>query len=206
VQRFLVREATASTLDPVAHRRPQARRVVAAGAVAACIGLGIVAAGALVGGPGAPAPAAAVAVATEDGWTTVRVLDPDADPADILADLEAAGIEASIKVVPPLQDGDTLHVSVGPEESGVGTAMATMEPGRQGLIGLTVNTPDISFGPSPADAGHPDEHLVEDGEPPEGEMPDPAAEIEAAGVRHGEDMSISIRDGSDNVVVLLVAE
>jgi hypothetical protein len=212
LERFLVSEVSGPADGLTVRHRRRVRRTVVTLAVAAALSVGIVGTVALAGGSGT---AAAVAIERDDGWTTVRLNDRDVAPEEVLAELEAAGIEASIKtiVLAPMEEGDSIVFRINPDErdsGGVG-AMAGrgLAPGGRGLVGITVDSLVPSFEVVPGDA-------IDDA-PPGGVVesdvvpvePDPAealADLEARGIRLNLAGSVSIRDGAGHTVVLLVVE
>ncbi len=188
---FLVTEAAAdaaSSSSP-AHRPHRVRLVV--GIAAAVLLAGAITVGTSLGGPGAER-ADAVAIEQADGWTTVRLIDIDADPQAVVDELQAAGIDARV--------GDATEVGLGPDGAdltdgsfGVGMVSATpqtdtpgFEPG-DGATGTATVTGALPVG---------DGVELEDG------TGEPDELLEAAGIRFGDVGEISIRDGADVRVVV----
>jgi hypothetical protein len=120
--------AATNATTAAAPARPAAsrtRRVLGGVALAAILGGGIFGANAILGGPGLARTPAAVAVAIEqqDGWTTIRILDPEASPATIEAQLRAAGLRVRTETVDLTPDANgEVHLADG----------ATIMPGASG--------------------------------------------------------------------------
>lgn len=192
------------------------RRLVVCFGVVAVLGAALFGVNALVGGPGPMSVPQAVAIESSQGWTTVRLLDEDADPTAVLAQLTDAGIPARISRVD--LDRPTVHEVDG------GT-MALGGPGDRQLLGLSVWTPDlwqllgtdedtssvviyssmvVSFHPDAAipDLPGTDPEIVSAIERARREM---AEALDHEGVRIERDGSVSFRTGSDAQVVVLAA-
>lgn len=218
---FLTTEAAAdlaSAPGPVARaRRP--RRRLAVGVVAA-LALGGVAfaATAVVDGPGPTrsAPALALAIERSDGWTTIRLRDPDATPEAVIAELGAAGIDARVEVVDltpdasgvvdlpigaqiEVEDGDDPGTAHGGWLSTLGTSTVGIysfdSVGAGGMAGLSVDVPALEGAPLPSFA-----------DDAEATFDSHARALEDAGVRIELGPSApggaSIRDGAEVEVVV----
>jgi hypothetical protein len=226
---FLTVEAAADVAS-VAPSWPHGRRRWVAGIAAAfLLGTGMFAANAVAGGPG-PAPvrsANALSIESNDGWTTVRIEDIDADPQAVLDELHAAGIKAGLDHLTVGADGHTVTVGSGAGTAGV-VGMVGSRHGDRGLVGLSVSLPAgveppaipagagtsaiggsssagvvASSGDSgdSGGAGGPSAQVSGDAPPaPAGDQD----QFESLGVRFGADGSVSIRNGSDNRVVVYV--
>lgn len=190
---FLTVEAAAD----VAHAagRPDGRRRFALAAVATLVlGGGLFLANALVGGPGPADVSAAVAIeAAPDGWTTVRLVDVDADPQAVVDQLEAAGIPATIDQLDFTSrgpDGELMISSYrGDDEPAAGAVVigaTTTDGGAPAIAGLSV-----------AHAGSPAVAAPGDAAP---------TDLERQGIRFGTDGSVSIRSGAGNSVVVLTTD
>lgn len=192
---FLTVEAAA---DVAHHRvgagRPAGRRFALAALAALVLGGGLFLANALVGGPGpADVPAAVAIEAAPDGWTTVRLVDIDADPQAVVDQLEAAGIPATIDrldvVTSTGPDGEVMISSYrGDDEPTAGAVVigaATDGDGSPAIAGLSVAHAGSQPVAAPADGAAPD--------------------LERQGIRFGTDGSVSIRSGAGNTVVVLTA-
>jgi hypothetical protein len=137
---------------------------------------------------------AALAVTVEDGWTVVRLSDVDADAQAVRDELVAAGIDARIGPVgpdPDLPSGQGLSI--------VGVVGDLMLPDAS--YGLSIVIPG-GTGPT-GGAGPVGESPPLDTGPVDLTPDDPDL-LEQHGVRigNGEDVSFSIRAGSDAVVVV----
>ena len=86
--------ATTSANGPHRASSTRRRRLVGGVAAALVLGGGLFAANAVIGGPGPARTPRAVAVESNGGWTTIRLLDAQADPQAVVDQLEAAGIDA----------------------------------------------------------------------------------------------------------------
>lgn len=202
------------------------RRRLAVGMVAAVVlGGALFTANALVGGPGPARTPQAVAISTDDGWTSVRITDINADPQAVVDQLQAAGISAHVEELPVSGDGP---VTIGNGSSGgaaFGTFQAqTGEAGEHGLAGLSVSMPK-SAAPHPPSADdrastrtstnssgsveskdgtfRVETNGGSPGEDPRAEM---QQELEKQGVRMDDDGTVSIRNGSGNSVVVYVSK
>ena len=152
---FLTVEAAADA----ARRQPvltPARRRVAVGTAAALLLAGGLVAVQSVGGP---APAA-IAVEVAGEWTTVRLVDIDADPDAVVAQLRDAGFTAERQTLDVVrtEDGDGFSVSVEDSADSAGIiAMAVGgEGGEHGVVGLTVALPEgTELAPPPEGADVP---------------------------------------------------
>lgn len=224
---FLVTEAAADAASTSTSpaRRPRHLRL-AVGVTAAVLLAGSLTVASGLTGTGSE-PADAVAIEQADGWTTVRLIDVDADPQAVVDELRAAGIEARV--------GDADEVG-------------TSATGATGVTGLSAESTDGSVGVgmlsavplsgAPGDgspgAGATSDAAVGDAEPievdgatgvigetetvPAGtptepstgeaiELPAEQAEaldrqLEDAGIRFGDGGEISIRNGADVRVVV----
>lgn len=212
---FLTVEAAA---DAVAHApgRPRAHggRRLLAGGVAAVVLAGVaLLATSIGGGPGTPTATraeAAVAIEVDDGWTTVRLADIDADPDQVVAELRAAGIVAHRERLQGISvdevTGEVLLESAGAEPIETGPSRMTVigastvgadgavPPGTRGLAGISVKVPD---------------HIAIPPDGPEAQMdPESAFHQDMAdfGVRLGDDGSVSVRNGSAAEIVVLTAK
>jgi hypothetical protein len=101
----------------IARRRRQQLRVQrAAAAVGAAVAVALIA-GLLVPGLPGGSPHTALAITSDEGAVTVRVLDAMADPTRMTAELQAAGVDARVQAEPtePVAVGRWLSVgTVGP--------------------------------------------------------------------------------------------
>ncbi len=203
---FLTVEAAA---DVAARRAPTAhrgRRRLLGGVVAAtALGVGLFAAAAIGGGPrsGPASVQTAHAVSIEQaapGWTKVTIADVDADPDAVVAELQAAGIDARRETLPVERDeqGRLLLRSFDRAgEDGHGFSMVgladTGSAGEGGLAGLTVEAPDAD--PSPLDdlTGASSEQI-------EAEF---QAYLQGLGAKMGADGSIEVRNDAGLTVVVL---
>jgi len=171
---FLVAEAVADTTASQRRTGPAShRRRVAVGAVAAVLLGGGLVVSTLA--PGGTEPA--LAITTEDDWTTVRLADVEADAQRVVDELVAAGIDARL-----VSDGEASAPSVGDPVAGVGWQ--------------ATSTDELDFG---LEVVFPVRVTVH---PVPGEDP-----FEAAGLRRpeqGDDWDFSIR--SESGVVVLVWE
>lgn len=116
---FLVSEAAGQVTD--AQRRPlvgsRSRRFAVGAVTAVALGAGLVAVSTVR--PGGTDPA--LAITTEGEWTSVRMVDVDADPQAVVDELVAAGIDARIapdgwNPNPPYGDGTVAILSEVPPE------------------------------------------------------------------------------------------
>ncbi|HEX2577501.1 MAG TPA: hypothetical protein VHK88_14205 [Aquihabitans sp.] len=200
---FLVREAAADTARPTAAAgRSTPRRRLAAGMVLAlALAGGIVAVDAVTGGSGSSRSAEAVAITEEGAWTTIRIVDQDADPDDVMAQLEAGGIPALRRTIrigrasdgsPTVRPEDMAPVG-DPAGQGATVFVVPQEPpGERGLVALSVTR-------TGADLDTSRDRTAE-------EIRDEAQRDWAAnGARLLADGSVSIREGSGNTVVVYTA-
>ena len=164
VRMFLTVEAAADVASggSTATSWASGRRRLAVGVVAAVVlGGALFTANALVGGPGVARTPQVVAITEDDGWTTVRITDIDADPQAVVDQLEAAGISAHVSKIPASEDGGP--VTIGNGTSG-GAAFGTFHarsggPGDHGLAGLSVSMPESAVAHPPSgDTGTPATH------------------------------------------------
>lgn len=194
---FLTVEAAADVArQRTAAGRPAGRHRLALAVLAAMVlGGGLFLANALVGGPGpADVPAAVAIEAAPDGWTTVRLVDIDADPQAVVDQLEAAGIPAAIDRLDVATstgpDGEVMVSSYrGGDEPAAGAVVigaATDGDGAPAIAGLSVSHAGAQPVAAPADGSPPD--------------------LESQGIRFGTDGSVSIRSGAGNTVVVLTAD
>lgn len=212
---FIVVEAASSTALASPARRPVGvRRTALAGAAAAAL-----AAGGLVvvattdaptgsdrataadptdpgrtGPPPAPGDLRTIAVERSDGWTTVRLVDIDADPDAVVADLVAAGFAAERGILDVSDDAlGQRTVSAGDGESEIPTFIAVTpgEAGDGGLVGLSVHLPADGYLASPPDADGM-KYLF-----------GPTEDVTEGAVRFGADRTVSLRTGSDVSLVVL---
>jgi hypothetical protein len=205
IRSFLVVEAAAD-----AARRPPvltpARRRVAVGAAAALLLAGGIVAVQAVGGD---APAA-IAVEVDGEWTTIRLVDIDADPDAVVADLIAAGFTAERQPLEVIEtDGGSLSSVHVTDEHG-GDGVVALAHGRQGggahgIVGLTVSVPE-GVSPPPPDVP---EHggVVVEADPaealPSGGGVGPAeADLLDVGVRFEDDGGVSLRRGTDASIIV----
>ncbi|HEV7722420.1 MAG TPA: hypothetical protein VGO60_14100 [Iamia sp.] len=199
---FLTVEAAAD-----AARRPPvltpARRRVVVGAAAA-----LLLAGGLVGAQsvGGSAPAA-IAVEVDGEWTTIRLVDIDADPDAVVADLIAAGFDAERQTLEVITvDGDDVLVGT-EDDAAVGArgfvTIGAGEGGERGLVGLSVTLPeDVAPSSAPAEAGR----IIETDPVPfqagAGGLSVVDEDLLDAGVRFEDDGGVSIRTGTDATIVV----
>lgn len=173
------------------------RRVLVGAAAALLLGGSLFAADAIVGAPGPAGVASAVEITQEDGWTTVRLLDLDADPDDVVAQLEAAAIPVRRVPVPVTMGPDgTRTVTVEDMNAAAGMptgdgatvyAGATGGVGERGLVALSVSRV------GPIDGGGGSAESTRDAA---------IRDWQANGARFNDDGSMSIRTGSGNEVVV----
>lgn len=193
---FLVVEAAASA--PA--RRPvltPARRRVLAGATAVLVLGGAFVAAEAVGGP---APAA-IAVEVDGEWTTVRIVDIDADPDAVVAQLREAGFAAERRSLPVVRtdDGGMEVTHEGGAGAGVvGFVHSGEGGGAYGLVGLSVTLP-----PDLTPAGPPE---IGTEEVPVQATEDGIAVVEDdlldAGVRFEPGGGVSLRRGADVTILV----
>jgi hypothetical protein len=152
---------------------------------------------------GGPAPAA-IAVEVDGEWTTVRIVDIDADPDAVVAQLREAGFPAERQPLPVVRtDGGMTVVHEAPEaESGAGVVGFVHgddgDGGAHGLVGLSVTLPsdlapdgppEVDTDPVPAQATEDGIAVVED-------------DLLGAGVRFEPDGGVSLRRGADVTIVV----
>ncbi len=193
---FLTVEAAADAASTPTRSPHRGRRRLAGGIAAAMVlGGGLFAAAAIAGGPssGPASVQTANAVAIEQsapGWTKISIADIDADPDAVVAELQAAGIDArreSLAVQRDAEGGVTLNSfddSV-PTDGGF-TMVGIAEAGNQGLAGLTVSGPDAMHSP-----------IIED-------LPEDAEA--SISTRFGTDGSIEIRHDADVTIIVLTED
>jgi hypothetical protein len=205
---FLVTEAAADVAAGSAARRPTltpARRRALAGAVAVLVLGGAFVAAEAVGGP---APAA-IAVEVDGEWTTIRLVDIDADPDAVVAELVAAGFAAERQTLEVVhrEGSEVTEYSVydvsDPDAPAVVGVGSVGEGGDRGLVGLSVQLPE---GAVPAGAPVSGGRVVETDEVPAVAGPGGVATVEdgllGAGVRFEADGGISVRAGADVTIVV----
>lgn len=174
VRTFLTVEAAA---DVASVPPSPVRRRLVAGTVAALLLAGGLVAATSIGGP---APSA-VAYETVDGWTTIRLVDAEADPEAVVQELVAAGFDAERR------DPEVL-------QSGGGQVFSVIAP---------FDHPDTFEGPV---AGLSFELTPEMMAVMQGSGERPVEEsFEEVGVRFGDDGSLSFRVGTD-ITILVLAE
>ncbi|MGB3412868.1 MAG: hypothetical protein WBA45_16940 [Microthrixaceae bacterium] len=126
------------------------------------------------------------------GWTTLSIADINADPDAVVAELQAAGIEARKEPLGLLSDADG-RLLLSRDQIAVDRSSLTMlgisDVGDSGLAGLTVQAP--SAGPSPFNDGStPDKAVID-------------AYMVNVGAQFNGDGSISIRNDADLTVIVL---
>ncbi len=207
IRSFLVVEAAAD-----AARRPPvltpARRRVAVGAAAALLLAGGIVAVQAVGGD---APAA-IAVEVDGEWTTIRLVDIDADPDAVVADLIAAGFDAERQLLPVITvdtDGRTLTHEVESDRSGAGVVAITHareDGGAHGIVGLSVSLPEDVRPPAPPGAPEHGGATIETEAADARTGPGGVAVVEDglvdAGVRFEDDGGVSLRTGTDATIIV----
>ena len=191
------------------------RRLAAGAAAAVVLGGGIVAVNAVTGGPGGPNAAQAVAISQEDGWTTVRLVDIDADPSAVVHELEAAHIPVTTKTI-HARSGDDGTMTVDSDDVGnEGTIgmMAMGAAGDHGIVGLSVASTGpaakhpISVDPVTKDGPRTTTGSRSDGPATTAEGNPPSVpEMEALGIRLGPGGDVSIKNGSANEVVVYTSK
>jgi hypothetical protein len=209
---FLVVQAAADAVQPVGISAAGllgtgSRRFIAGTAVALLLGGGLFTANALAGGPGPTRIDQAVAITEDDGWTTIRVVDLDADPDAVVAQLEAAGI-------PAIRARYRLYANSLPVGSYTVVYDLTLDSDPNQLDPSLVDPGKIEPTPSPdAMVASPRGGIalaIAHGPAalPEGERPRPlprpgdGSGLDPETVRINADGSVSIRDGSDNTVMV----
>lgn len=205
---FLTVEAAADA----ARRHPvltPARRRVAVGTAAALLLAGGLVAVQSVGGP----TPAAIAVEVDGDWTTVRIVDIDADPDAVVAELRAAGFAAERR---PLQvtstdDGVSVMSQITDDgETGAGVvafARRGEDSGAYGVVSLTVSLPEGVAPPAPTEPRGGGASETIDADPAEaGARPVAVPVVEDdlldAGVRFEADGGVSLRAGTDVSIVV----
>ena len=187
---------------------PARRRVVVGATAALLLAGGLVA----VQSVGGPAPAA-IAVEVAGEWTTVRLVDIDADPDAVVAQLRDAGFTAERQTLDVVrtEDGDGFSVSVEDSADSAGIiAMAVgSEGGEHGVVGLTVAVPEgTELAPPPEGGEVPG---AQAGGSPTGEPTSMAIasrgsladdSLLAEGIRFEADGGVSLRAGTDVTIVV----
>ena len=190
---YLLREVSpAADVALVPRGHPHRRPLLVTGLAAVLAAAGLTTAAMFTGGPtGTPAAEAAVAIEHEEGWTTIRLLDVNADPDAVLAELLSAGIDARIHTY------DDLYT----EARDTGTEILYMNAATDGTVTLAVIIPpDLAPGvtPSPEVAPHPGD--ATDDTDPVGDVVEPTP-----GIRFAES-EMSIRDDAGYEVVIVVTD
>jgi hypothetical protein len=213
---FLSDEAAADLTNARTATAPlhRARRRVAIGAAAAVLLGGVVfAATSTIGGPGTRP---AVAIERDAGWTTIRIVDIDADPQAVVDQLRQAGINARLGTLDVKRDGDKVTVTNKPGDGGeVASTFATTKVGDDGLVGLSVALPkgvtppaqvDTDDGPRTSVGGADGDgpSTVRHGDPSGGNDATFDHQLEDLGIRFSTDGTVSIRNGSAKTVVVRV--
>lgn len=202
---FLTVEAAADAAHATAPARRGRRRLVGGVVAATVLAAGLLAASAIAGGPGSGPVAVdtASAVAIEPaapGWTKVSIADIDADPDAVVAELQAAGIDARREALSVERDAQG-RVTLGSFDQsgapgsgfsmvGVGTA------GDEGLAGLTVEATDADPAPLDTEPGATSEEI-------EAKLGD---HLEGLGAKLGSDGSIEIRNDAAITVLVLTED
>ena len=215
---FLVVEAAADLAQAHAYQpgRGKALRRVAIGGMAAAMLVGAMIA--LDAGTTSKANRAdaAVSITQEDGWTTLKLNDPQASASEVLAELHAAGISA--KTAPEGSDPWADEPTPGDEPTNSGEELVT----SGGAVGTFTEAGMTRQAGGQVDAGAIVEIQVEFTEPegvsspgagePEG-VDEPVSETaerdyeRAIGVRTDQEaQTVSIRNGEDHPVILFVAD
>lgn len=207
---LLTAEAAASTASTSGGYRFASRRLLIGGVAAALIiGAGVFTFASNAGGPpsgsvvasnagGSPSGPVMVKTAyvtiekAAGGWTTLSIADINADPDAVVAELQAAGIEARKEPLGTLSDADG-RLLLSSDQVAVDRSSLTMlgisDVGDSGLAGLTVQAP--SAGPSPFNDGStPDKAVID-------------AYMVRVGAQFNGDGSISIRNDADLTVIVL---
>jgi hypothetical protein len=190
---YLLREVSpAADVAPVPRGHPHRRPLLVTGLAAVLAAAGLTTAAMFTGGPtGTPAAEAAVAIEHEEGWTTIRLLDVNADPDAVLAELLSAGIDARIHT----------HDDLYTEARDTGTEILYMNAATDGTVTLAVIIPpDLAPGvtPSPEVAPHPGD--ATDDTDPVGDVVEPTPGIRIA------ESEMSIRDDAGYEVVIVVTD
>jgi hypothetical protein len=191
---YLIREVgPAADIAPTPRRHAHRRPLLVTGAAAVLAAAGLTIGAVFTGGPtGTPAAEAAVAIEHEEGWTTIRLLDVNADPDAVLAELRSAGIDARI---------DT-HDNVYTDARDTGTVILGMDAAPDGTVALAVVIPP-ELAPDvipPSEAAPPPGDATDDADPV-GDVVD----LEAEGIRIGNG-EVSIRDDAGHEVVIVVTD
>jgi hypothetical protein len=190
---YLIREVSpAADIAPTPRRHAHRRPLLATGVATVLAAAGLTIGAVFTAGPtGTPAAEAAVAIEHQDGWTTIRLLDVNADPDAVLAQLQSAGIDARI---------DT-HDNVYTDARDTGTVILGMDAAPDGTVSLAVVIPP-ELAPAvipPSDAVPPPDDAT-DGTDPVGEV------VEwYPGIREGEGW-VSFRDDAGIEVVIVVTD
>jgi hypothetical protein len=184
---YLIREVSpAADIAPTPRRHAHRRPLLATGVATVLAAAGLTIGAVFTAGPtGTPAAEAAVAIEHQDGWTTIRLLDVNADPDAVLAQLQSAGIDARI---------DT-HDNVYTDARDTGTVILGMDAAPDGAVALAVVIPP---------------ELAPEAAPPPGDATDstdPVGEVVELnpGIRIGEDW-VSFRDDAGIEVVIVVTD
>jgi hypothetical protein len=205
---FLVVEAASDLAASRAPRRRHAGATVgrlAAGGLAVAVAVAaLVAHDASDTSPARQADAAAVTITEQSGWTTIGLRDPDASATDVIAELEAAGIDARA-----LPEGADPWGSAPLEGGMVGIATdAGLEVQRGGTVDVgTITQINVEY-TEPAGVTSPDAGQADgaDVAPTPESAADRAAYMDAIGVRTNADAgTVSIRQAGDHEVLLFVA-
>lgn len=191
---------SAASLAPPPHR---GRRVAAGVVAAGVLGGAIFTATSLAGSPGAPdTPLTRVEQAnaleirkSSDGWTSIDIKDIDADPADVVRELEAAGINAQVEgdADPAGSSAWSFDLSKHPDWEVVSTHSGEAAAGTQGLSSIAVldKSPD------------PDQYGSSSGGTDGEEIPADAV-IESGGSIRSDRDGLSVRPDPDVYVLVLV--
>jgi hypothetical protein len=191
---YLIREVSpAADIAPTPRRHAHRRPLLVTGVATVLAAAGLTIGAVFTGGPtGTPAAEAAVAIEHEEGWTTIRLLDVNADPDAVLAELRSAGIDARI---------DT-HDNVYSDARDTGTVILGMDAAADGTVALAVVIPpELAPGVIPPSEAAPPPGDATDDADPVGAVVD----LEAEGIRIGES-EMSIRDDAGHEVVIVVTD
>jgi hypothetical protein len=192
---YLIREVSpAADIAPTPRRQNHRRPLLATGVATVLAAAGLTIGAVFTAGPtGTPAAEAAVAIEHQDGWTTIRLLDVNADPDAVLAQLQSAGIDARIDT------HDSLYTE--PPDTGTETIVHIGDTAPVGVVSLAVVIPP-ELAPAvipPSDAVPPPDDAT-DGTDPVGEV------VEwYPGIREGEGW-VSFRDDAGIEVVIVVTD
>lgn len=199
---FLVTEAAADAATSPARRPHRVRFAV--GLAAAVLLAGAITVGTSLSGTGTER-ADAVAIERADGWTTVRIVDVNADPEAVVEELLAAGIDARVDDANQLGtniDGSGISgLSAEAADGSFGVGVISAMPPADGSTEAPTEAP--AEGPGVATGGG----VIASTPTPTGpiaggdgaEMPaeDAAAldqQLEEAGIRFNDPFEISIRN------------